>query len=188
MAHMRVLSGVSIHLIESPLGVRWSSLAMLAVIVLVVAAARRRPVLGLVTAMAWLVAFETPYEARDILVRHQPGAHLTSWASWVVTVGGWPFAAWALDVWPDWRWVGLSAVIFLLWIATGFQHNDPGQPGPVMWLPEALNESSKTALGVAYLLGALRVPESGRRNPLLRLHAILGVAQQRLHGGDEIGR
>lgn len=180
---------MDIHLIESPLGVRWSSLAMLAVIVAVVWLRRRRqPVLGLVTAMAWLVAFEIPYEATDILVRHQPGAHLTSWASWVVTVGGWPFAAWALGIWPDWRWTTAGAVLFAVWIAAGFQHNDAGQAAPVMWWPELLNVSSKTALGVAYLLGALRVPESGRGEPLMRLHAILGVAQQRLHGGDKLGR
>lgn len=179
---------MGIQVIESPLGVRWSSLATLAIIVVVITLVKRRPVLGLVAAMAWLVAFEIPYEATDILVRHQPGAHLTSWASWVVTVGGWPFAAWALGVRPDWRWVGLSAVIFVVWIAIGFQHNDPGQAGPVMWFPEVLNESSKTALGVAYLLGALRTARSGRWNPLLRLHALLGMAQQRLHGVDELGR
>lgn len=151
---------MSIHLIESPVGVRWSSLAMLALIVLVVTVVRRRPVLGLVAAMGWLVAFEIPYEATDLLVRHQPGAHLTSWASWVVTVAGWPFAAWALGVRPDWRWVALSAAIFAVWIATGFHHNDPGQAGQVMVWPEVLNEGSKTALGVAYLLGALRASPS----------------------------
>jgi hypothetical protein len=171
---------MNIRLIESPLGVRWTSLAMLAVVLVVVSVVRRRPLLGLVAAMGWLVAFEIPYEATDILVRHRSGVHLTSWASWLLTVAGWPFAAHLAGIRPHWRWVAASAAIFAVWIATGFQHNDPGQTGPVTWLPEALNVGSKSALGVAYLLGALRPERSGWGNALVLRHRLLGMAAERL--------
>lgn len=158
------MSNLSIAVIESPLGVRWTSLATLAAIVLIVIAVRRRPFLALVAAMGWLVAFEIPYEATDMIVRHQPGAHLAGWASWLLTVAGWPLAAYLAGVRPDWRWVMASGAIFIVWIATGFAHNDPGQTGPVQWGPELLNVGSKTALGMAYALGALRPEASGWRD------------------------
>lgn len=171
--------------IESPWGVRWSSLATLAVIVLVVSVVKRRPVLGAVAAMGWLIAFEIPYELTDMLVRHQPGAHLTGWAFWLLTVSGWIGWAWALGVRPDWRWVEISAVIFLGWIASGFQHNDPGQHSPVMIWPEVMNVGSKTALGIAFLLGALRLP--GRKTLALR-DSLSGMLAQGLHRSGEVIR
>ncbi len=143
------------QLLESPWGVRWSSLAMLAAILVVVTLARRRPLLALAAAMGWLVSFEVIYEATDIAVHHRLDAHLTSWGFWLLTVAGWPFFAHALGIRPNLRWVFLSAAIFALWIQQGFWYNWPGQPGPVQWEYELLNVGSKTALGVAYLLGAL---------------------------------
>ena len=147
---------MSIHLIESPWGVRWSSLAMLALIVLVVTAARRRPFLALVTAMGWLVAFEIVYEGADAAVHHKSSV---AWAFWLLTVAAWPLLAHFMGVRPHLRWVLLSAAIFALWIQQGFWYNWAGQGSkPINWWYEALNVGSKTALGIAYLAGALRLP------------------------------
>ncbi len=153
-----------IHLIESPLGFRWTTLAMLAAI-LVVVSARRRPFLALVTALAWLTAFEVLYQFTDTLMHHRD-AHLlralaiqSFWFATVVGSIGW---AHALGVRPHLRWVALSAVIFALWVQQGFPYNRAGQTGPVQWWPEILNVSSKTALGVAYLMGAV-APERARQ-------------------------
>ena len=161
---------MSIHLIESPWGVRWSSLAMLALIVLVVTAARRRPFLALVTAMGWLVAFEIVYEGADAAVHHKSSV---AWAFWLLTVAAWPLLAHFMGVRPHLRWVLLSAAIFALWIQQGFWYNWPGQGSkPINWWYEALNVGSKTALGVAYLLGALWPERSASK-----LEYLHGVAE-----------
>src|SRR5260370_419879 len=143
-----------IRLVEAPRGFRWSALAMLAAIVVVVSA-RRRPFLALVTALAWLTAFEVPYQVTDTLVHHRD-AHLLRalaveafWFGTVVGSIGW---AHAVGVRPHLRWVALSAVIFTLWVQQGFQYNRAGQMGPVQWWPEILNVRSKTAMGFSSML------------------------------------
>jgi hypothetical protein len=182
---------VSIHVIESPLGVRYSTLAMLVVIVVVVAVLRRRPVLGAVTAAAWVTAFEVAYELANILV-HQRDAHVARTLAlqgfWLLTVVGSIGWAHALGVRPRLAWVTLSAAIFAFWVALGFPYNWAGQTGPVRWWPEALNVGSKTALGVAYLLGALAPDRSGWREALVVRDLLLRVLPQRLHGGGELIR
>ncbi|TMC05553.1 MAG: hypothetical protein E6J41_21715 [Chloroflexi bacterium] len=144
-------------LFESPFGVRWTTLAMGATIVAVVGA-RRRPFVGVVTAAAWMTAFEIPYQIADALTHHRD-AHLARTLGqdvfWLATVAGWIGWAHALGVRPDARWALLSAAIFALWVAQGLPYNFAGQTGPVQWWPELLNVGSKTALGVAYMLGAV---------------------------------
>ena len=146
---------MSIRVLESPWNVRWSSLAMMAVIVVVVTAIKRRPLLAVAAAMGWLVSYEVVFQATDILVHHRFDAHLASWGFWLLTVAGWPFVAYIMGIRPRLGWTLLSATIFVVWVQQGFWYNWPSQLGPVNWWYEALNVGSKTALGMAYLLGAL---------------------------------
>ena len=175
-----------IRLIESPLGFRWTTLVMLAVILAVVSA-RRRPFLALVTTLAWLTAFEVPYQFTDALMHHRDAdlpralAVLAFWFATVVGSIGW---AHALGVRPHARWVALSAVIFALWVQQGFPYNHAGQTGPVQWWPEILNVSSKTALGVAYLTGAMAPESSGWRETFA--HLLCGVLPRRPDRGREL--
>src|SRR5215510_9487724 len=101
---------MSIHMIESPWGVRWSSLAMLAVILIVVTVVRRRPLLALAAAMGWLVSYEIMFEATDMLVHHK-WAQQWGWGFWLLTVAGWPFFAHAMGVRPRLGWMALSASV-----------------------------------------------------------------------------
>jgi hypothetical protein len=40
-------------------------------------------------------------------------------------------------------------------VTAGFHYNVVGQTGPIDWRSEVLNEAAKSALGLAYLMGAL---------------------------------
>lgn len=158
-----------IGLIESPLGIRWTTLAMAAAIIVVVGI-RRRPFVGVVTVAAWMTAFEVPFQLADALAHHRDAhlAHtLAVQAFWLVTMAGWIGWAHALGVRPDARWSALSAAIFAVWVAQGFPYNWAGQQGPVQWWPELLNAGSKTALGVAYLRGAVASPITTTILPIL---------------------
>jgi hypothetical protein len=151
-----------IGLIESPLGIRWTTLATAAAIIVVIGT-RRRPLVGVVTVAAWLTAFEVLYQLTDTLTHHRD-AHLAHTlaveAFWLVTMVGWIGWAHALGVRPDVRWAALSVAIFALWVDQGFPYNWAGQQGPVRWWPEFLNVGSKTALGVAYMLGVPSRPRA----------------------------
>jgi hypothetical protein len=142
----------------SPVQVRWSTLLMAAVILAVVGVRRRRPAVAVVSVVAWLAVYETGWQLMDLVVHHAaawPAAvQRLGWAS--AALAGWPLLAHALGVRPDPRWAALCALVFAVWLWSGFWYNWPGQPYPLMIGPELANVASKTALGIAYLAGAVR--------------------------------
>lgn len=181
---------MSISVIETPFGIRWSSLATAVAIVLVVTAARRRPLLGVLAAMGWGTTFEVAFQLTSILA-HRDAHWLRSLAGeswWLWTVVGWSFAAHLVGIRPHLSWLAVTALLFALWVQQGFWFNWQGQATPVNWWFEALNVSSKTALGVAYVLGAVRPDRSGWRELLVLRDRLLRVAPERLHGGSEVVR
>jgi hypothetical protein len=139
---------------------RLSTALMALAILLWVTWRTRRPYVAGVAVMAWISLFEMAWQACTTL------AHGGTWASegwYVAAVISWVLLAHALGVRPDWRLLLVSAAALLAWLAFGFDSNYAGRP-PYNIRDEVLNEVSKTALGLAYLLGALRVPRS--ENPL----------------------
>ena len=88
--------------------------------------------------------------------------------------------AWAVDVWtrlrrflvlpaivlalqtktvrPSLPLIGLSLLIGVVWVATGFHVNGYDHLADFNPLGEALNEGAKTAWGLAYLLPLIRLP------------------------------
>ena len=113
----------------------------------------RRPEVAVVAMMAWVSLYEVAWQGLTTL------AHGGRWASeawFVAAVVSWVLLAHALGVRPDRRLLLISAAALLAWLAFGFDSNWAGQP-PYDVRDEVLNEVSKTALGLAYLVGALRV-------------------------------
>src|SRR5262249_50470 len=96
----------------------------------------------------------------DMLVHHR-WAQQWGWSFWLLTVAGWPFLAHAMGVRPRLSWTLVAVAFFAVWVQQGYWYNWPGMTRPVMWEDEILNVGSQTALGMAYLGGALR-PESLR--------------------------
>jgi hypothetical protein len=150
-------------LIETPFGIRYTSLATSILIVLVVGVARRRLWLGIFTAMGWGTSFELAFQIVGILAHHE-GHWLRELAGeswWLWTVIGWSFCAHLAGVRPHLIGLAAFALLMALWVSQGFWFNYPGQPGPVNWTNEGLNVTTKTALAVAYTLGAIWPGRSG---------------------------
>lgn len=173
--------------IETPFGIRWTSLAMALAIVTLV---RGRPLLGVVTAMGWGTTFEAVFQITSVLVHRDAlwWHSLTSESWWLWTVIGWSLAAHLAGVRPHLSWLAITALLYALWIEQGFWFNYVGQAGPVNWWFEGLNVGTKTALGVAYLLGALAPKRSGWTETLVLGNRLLCVLQERLSGIRKVGR
>lgn len=170
---------------ESPWGVRWTSLAMLGAILVVVTLVRRRPMLAVACAMGWLVSFEILFEATDMVVHHK-WVQQYGWGLWLLAVSGWPFYAWLKGIRPHLGWTLVSLAVFAIWVEQGFWYNWAGQSGPVQWWYELLNVVSKTGLGLAFLQGALTsncTPDAGRQGDVIKTsltkRGLVGLARLR---------
>ena len=153
------------------------STALMALAILALVTWRtRRPHVAVVALMAWISLFEVAWQGLTTL------AHGGNWSyeAWfVAAVISWVLLAHALGVRPDWRFLLLSAATLLVWLGYGFDSNWAGKP-PYNVRDEVLNEVSKTALGFAYLLGALRVARPA--DPLGGLRPKLDQLRVRLTG------
>ena len=158
----------------SPVGIRTSTL-LLAMILFDVGLMFRRSVLQAVFApAAWLLGFESLWAVTTHLVANKGGGSLGPiW--WIGAPAA--VAAHAAGVRVEWRWLALTAILWAVWIATGWHYNLITNPH-VDWLAEALNESTKTAWGLAYLWPMLR---GGRTLPDLKLLADRGPGRHVEH-------
>src|SRR5690348_5587145 len=133
--------------------VRISTSVLIIVIAVVIGWWRRRPVLALTTIGAWIFLFEIPYHWTNVLLWRW------DWKDaflWTIGFGGWVVAGWYAGLRPNLGFVAVFCVLWIVWIATGFHYNNVSDK-KIDWLAEALNEGTKTCLGLAYLFGALRV-------------------------------
>jgi hypothetical protein len=127
---------------------------------LAIAVARRNPWRALVVVLAWSSLFEVVYHFVGIVGFGWPPANIV----WMTgALAGWVVLAVVLGVWPDWRVSMVFVALMAVWVLTGFHYNVPSQSSPINIWNEVLNESAKTTLGLAYLVGALRSPASERR-------------------------
>ena len=124
---------------------------------------RRSPATAVITVVAWTSAYEVGFVTLGTLLHGWSAAYL-AWLA--AALAGWIILAQVWGVVPDRRLLLATAVLTLAWIATGFVANSPTVSGPGFAQPfspldEALNEGTKTLLGLAYLVGGLRA----RRKP-----------------------
>lgn len=144
-------------LLESPLGMRWTTLATAAAIFALVGLWRRRPLAAIVVLAAWAGGFEVAYRVLDILRWHEWWA-VSAWAWEAAALVGWVIAAHALGIRPSPPWVALTVAVFAVWWLSGYDYNLPqtaaGQHQPLRWLPEIENVAAKTSWAMAYVAGS----------------------------------
>ena len=134
-------------------------------IVAVILWRRRSPLLAVATVMAWASVFEILFNATGTLLHGWPLSYL-AWLT--AALGGWVLLSVLLGIIPDLRLLLAVAVVWVIWIAIGFDSNAPLGPGPghpsAFGVPdEVLNELSKSLLAIAYVAGALRRPRTAAR-------------------------
>lgn len=159
-------SGVSASLIESPLGMRWTTLATAIAVLVVIGLVKRRPDLAIVSVVAWAGGFESTYGSIDTLYWHPTDAAKWNAEAWqAAALVGWVLLAHAMSIRPSPAWVAVTAIAFAVWLTTipgltnGFVSNAPqaGRNGPLLIVPEIENVVAKTAWAMAYAVGAWRV-------------------------------
>lgn len=167
---------VSASLLESPFGMRWTTLVLAVVLLSLIGAWKRRPGVAVIAVLAWVGGFEVMFRALDILRWHEWWA-LSGWGWEAAALGGWVVAAHLIGIRPSSVWIAVTVVAFAVWWATGYDYNLPqtatGQHQTIRLWPEIENVTAKTGWGIAYLTGALRLPD--RRG---------GLAQTRAQGSD----
>ena len=135
---------------------RWSTV-LLAVVAFVLVVLRRRDVRpAIAVVMAWASTFELFWNTfKSVLIDHNAGQwqdflYLAAFAAaWILVLG-------YAGIGPSVPWLAVTVVLAALWVLDGFHFNFNGQPGPFDVTSELLNVGTKTALGIAFLAGALR--------------------------------
>jgi hypothetical protein len=128
---------------------RWTTvLAFLACIV--VAWYRFGPWRGVLAGIAGISTFEIVFSATGTVVHHWPLAPLL-WQSGALVA--WPVLAWREQVRPSRELLVAFALLWLAWMAEGFQFNVPAHGPQAPNLPaELLNASTKTLMVMAWAL------------------------------------
>ena len=116
---------------------------------------KRSPLLAIVAVIAWAGAFELIYNTIGTVMFGWPLAQLV-WN--FAALAGWILLASVLGIWPE-SWALVAFLILMTgWVLTGFHSNIPGSNARFDVAGELFNETSKSMLAVAYLIGALRAP------------------------------
>ena len=117
-------------------------------------------------AAAWLVGFEVAFQATETAEGiARSGFHPSAW--WVPVVVFGAYACGIAFVWwvarrgirPSIPILGAVAVLWVVWIATGFHVNTSHTMGGFDPAAEAINEGAKTLWALAYLVPLLRAPK-----------------------------
>jgi len=113
---------------------------------------RRSPLVGLVAGMGWVSAFEIVYQAIGTIYGRHDAMHLFYLT---FSMSGWVVAAYVAGIRPH-PWLLLAwTVLFLGWIASGFQPNLFDHPGQFSVAQEAFNVATKDGLAAIFVIGGL---------------------------------
>jgi hypothetical protein len=145
--------------------IRISTVVAAIAIVTVILWRRRSPILALVTVVAWASVFEIAFQATGTLLHGWQLSYLVWLAA---ALGGWILLSLLLGIVPDRRLLLGVAVVWVVWVAAGFDSNAPLGPGPghpatFSVAGEVMNELAKSLLALAYLTGALGRPYAPTR-------------------------
>jgi hypothetical protein len=126
-------------------------LAFIATLV-IVAWLRRSPLVAFLAAMGWVSAFEIVYQAVGTVYGRHDALHLFYLT---FSMSGWVVAAHVAGVRPHPGLLLAWVLVFLGWIASGFQPNLFDHPATFSIMQEAFNVATKDGLATIYVIGAV---------------------------------
>ena len=132
--------------------IRFSTVLAFIATLLIVGWFRRSPVVALVAGMGWVSAFEIVYQAVGTIYGRHDALHLFYLT---FSMSGWVVAAYVAGIRPHPLWLFTWALVFLGWMAYGFQPNLFDQPGHFSVAQEAFNMATKDGLAAIFVMGAL---------------------------------
>jgi hypothetical protein len=113
---------------------------------------RRSALVAFVAAMGWVSAFEIAYQAVGTLYGRHDALHLFYLA---FSMSGWVVAAYVAGIRPHPALLVAWALVFLGWIAYGFNSNLYDHPGQFSVAQELFNMATKDGLAAIFVIGAL---------------------------------
>ncbi len=140
--------------------IRFSTVLAFIATLAVVGWFRRSPVVALVAGMGWVSAFEIVYQAVGTVYGRHDALHLFYLT---FSMSGWVVAAYVANIRPHPGLLIAWGLVFVGWMAIGFQPNEFDQPAHFSIAQEAFNVATKDGLAAIYILGA--IGPLGRRAP-----------------------
>jgi hypothetical protein len=132
--------------------IRLSTVLAFVATLVIVAWYRRSPLVALIAGMAWISAFEIVYQSVGIMYGRHDALHVFYLA---FSMSGWIVAAHVAGVRPHPALLLAWGLLFLGWMASGFQPNLYDQPGRFSVVQEAFNVATKDGLAAIYVIGAV---------------------------------
>jgi hypothetical protein len=132
--------------------IRLSTVLAFIATVVIVAWFRRSIVVALVVGMGWVSAFEIVYQAVGTMYGRHDALHLFYLT---FSMSGWVVAAYLAGVRPHPGLLAAWGLLFLGWMASGFQPNLYDQPGHFSLTQEAFNMATKDGLAAIFIIGVL---------------------------------
>ena len=132
--------------------IRFSTVLAFVATLAVVGWFRRSPVVALVAGMGWVSAFEIVYQAVGTVYGRHDALHLFYLT---FSMSGWVVAAYVANIRPHPGLLTAWGLVFVGWMALGFQPNEFDQPAHFSIAQEALNMATKDGLAAIYILGAI---------------------------------
>jgi hypothetical protein len=113
---------------------------------------RRSLLLGLVAGMGWVSAFEIVYQVFSTIYGRHDAMHLFYLT---FSMSGWVVAAYVAGIRPH-PWLLVAwGLLFLAWIAFGFNSNLYDHPGRFSVAQELFNVATKDGLAAIFVIGGI---------------------------------
>ena len=132
--------------------IRLSTVLAFIATLLIVGWYRRSPLVALVAGMGWVSAFEILFQAVGTLYGRHDAQHLFFLT---FSMSGWVVAAHIAGIRPHPLLLLAWGLVFLGWIASGFQPNLFDQPNRFSVVQEEFNMATKDGLAAIYVIGAV---------------------------------
>jgi hypothetical protein len=131
--------------------------------ILACGSARRHPFQALLGALAWIISFEVAWQ----MTANALAGTFSSFPYALFLVGGLLLLGFVFGVRLSWRFLALTSMIYLLWVAEGFHYN-LASSSHINWPSEVLNEATKTSFGLVWLWPFLRPSKNTAPSPAYR--------------------
>ena len=132
--------------------IRLSTVLAFIATVVILAWFRRSPLVAVIAGMGWVSAFEIVYQAVGTIYGRHDALHLFYLT---FSMSGWVVAAFVAGIRPHPGLLLAWGVLFLGWVAFGFQPNLYDQPTHFSTAQEAFNVATKDGLAAIFVIGGV---------------------------------